>query len=63
MNHYRFGYIDYEHGWTRVYECDAPNVNTAFYYFGKEMERRHGVRPQDKIGLIEVLENGISINW
>ena len=63
MKHYRFGYIDLENSWTRVFECSAPNLDFAFYLFDAEVKRRHGYDAPKKIGLIEILENGISIDW
>ena len=63
MKPYRFGYVDVVNGWTRVFECNAYDLNGAFYLFGTEMEIRHGRNAHERLILLEVLENGVSVNW
>ena len=62
-NFYKFGYVDLENRVSRVFNCTAPNLDVAFYFFGKEMERRHGYNAPDKLALSEVRENGVEIAW
>lgn len=63
MKHYRFGYIDKTIMMTRVFECDARDANTAFFNFVTTMESKFGNNAPDLIMLLEVYENGVSIDW
>lgn len=62
-NEYKFGYVMLAQGISRVFYCDAPNLDVAFTYFGKEMEKLFGFDAPEKIMLIEVRENGIEVEW